>query len=381
MKVYIFLGPSLSVVKAQRLLQVTYLPPVQQGDVLQLIKMQPAVIGIIDGFFETVPSVWHKEILAALSQGVHVFGAASMGALRAAELEPFGMVGVGRVFEWYRDGVITADDEVAVAHGREETNYSRISDALVDIREACEDAALQNILPFDLAEQFVQIGKRMFFADRSYNAIAHQAAQMGVSRDVIVRFLEFIKHRGPGVKERDAMALLLRINGVCTTPLQPFQATFTLEPTEFLERLHNEVQFAQVTQLGGPPADDFEILRGVATLSTLRKKSLLRILARQEAERLGWRLTEEEVQEKANILCMQAGLEEPERVLAWMEREGLSEASFWQFINDACLIDKLERLHGHAIERNLADQLRLATAHECFAPAERKQPQAADRWP
>ena len=54
----------------------------------------PGAIGVIDGYFDGVPSVWHKEILWALSQGIRVFGGASMGALRAAELDGFGMTGV-----------------------------------------------------------------------------------------------------------------------------------------------------------------------------------------------------------------------------------------------------------------------------------------------
>ena len=65
---------------------------------------RPRAVGIIDGYFQQVPSVWHKEILWAMAQGVHVFGSASMGALRAAELAPFGMRGVGLIFEAYRDG-------------------------------------------------------------------------------------------------------------------------------------------------------------------------------------------------------------------------------------------------------------------------------------
>ena len=56
---------------------------------------RPVAIGLIDGYFERVPSVSHKEILWAMSQGIVVIGAASMGALRAAELAPFGMLGVG----------------------------------------------------------------------------------------------------------------------------------------------------------------------------------------------------------------------------------------------------------------------------------------------
>ena len=61
-------------------------------------------------------------------------GAASMGALRAAELHGFGMVGHGRIFEWYRDGVIDADDEVALIYGPEEVGYPSLSKPLVNIR-------------------------------------------------------------------------------------------------------------------------------------------------------------------------------------------------------------------------------------------------------
>ena len=46
-----------------------------------------------------------------------------MGALRAAELHVFGMVGVGRVFELFRDGLLEDDDEVAVAHGPADSGY------------------------------------------------------------------------------------------------------------------------------------------------------------------------------------------------------------------------------------------------------------------
>ena len=62
------------------------------------------MIGLIDGYFDGVPAVAHKEILWALDQGIRVLGAASMGALRAAELAPFGMEGVGAIWRDYADG-------------------------------------------------------------------------------------------------------------------------------------------------------------------------------------------------------------------------------------------------------------------------------------
>jgi len=51
------------------------------------------------GYFEIVPTVWHKEILWAMDRGIHVYGGASIGALRAAELADFGMTGIGQIYE------------------------------------------------------------------------------------------------------------------------------------------------------------------------------------------------------------------------------------------------------------------------------------------
>ena len=92
----VFLGPSLPSSETRRIARCTVLPPARQGDIWRaLIEHRPRAIALIDGVFESQPSVWHGEILDALDSGVRVFGASSMGALRAAELQAFGMVGVG----------------------------------------------------------------------------------------------------------------------------------------------------------------------------------------------------------------------------------------------------------------------------------------------
>jgi hypothetical protein len=71
------------------------------------------LIGIVDGNFETVATVWHKEILWAMAQGIHVYGAASIGALRAAELAEFGMKGVGAIFRHFQATPLADDDEIS----------------------------------------------------------------------------------------------------------------------------------------------------------------------------------------------------------------------------------------------------------------------------
>ena len=138
MTVVLFTGPTLSPREACQSVDAVCLPPASQGDVYRAALLRPFAIGIIDGYFERVPAVWHKEILWAMSEGIHVFGSASMGALRAAELAPFGMIGVGAVFEAYRDGALEDDDEVAVAHAAAEHDYRAGSEAMVNIRATLE---------------------------------------------------------------------------------------------------------------------------------------------------------------------------------------------------------------------------------------------------
>ncbi len=127
---------------------------------------RPRVIALVDGVFERVPAVWHKEILFALSEGIHVYGAASMGALRAAELDRFGMRGVGDVYRAYADGQLEDDDEVAVAHGDAEQGFRAVSDAMVDVRATLAAAVARGIVTEQAAAQIVARVKRTFYAQR-----------------------------------------------------------------------------------------------------------------------------------------------------------------------------------------------------------------------
>ena len=76
MTVAVFLGPSLPRPEAETILAADYRPPVRQGDIYRLVRQRkPQAIAVIDGYFQEVPSVWHKEILWALDQGIPVANA------------------------------------------------------------------------------------------------------------------------------------------------------------------------------------------------------------------------------------------------------------------------------------------------------------------
>src|SRR4029077_20391863 len=106
-RVLVYLGPSLSIAKDRDILpQAIFRPPARQGDIVtDVVNLSPNRIILIDGVFRENLSPWHKELVYALQYpGVKAtYGAASMGALRAAELDYLGMIGVGRIYGWYRD--------------------------------------------------------------------------------------------------------------------------------------------------------------------------------------------------------------------------------------------------------------------------------------
>ena len=362
MSICIFAGPTLPPRDAARAFDATWLPPAKHGDVLRAVSLlRPRAIGIVDGYFQWAPSVWHKEILWAIRQGVHVFGAASMGALRAAELDSFGMVGVGAIYRWFAGGTLTDDDEVAVIHGPEELAYPRLSDAMVDIRDACADACGRGIVSADTASRLVTMAKALPFSERSYNNVAELARAEGMAADEVAAWQAFVATRGPGLKERDARELLQGLHGFLQHPPAPFEPRFTLERSEFLTRLVDEVALSCAGGLDRPRDGDGAPPLGTQPLEQLRRKVLLRILARSEAERQGWSLSGTEVDEQLRKLCSSHDIATVGALSAWMASSSVTDETLWRFVNDACFIDRLERLYCDELAGELPRQLRLST--------------------
>ena len=164
----IYLGPTLDLVTAKSWLDATYLPPVKRGDLEELPRTITAV-GIIDGVFHQSLAVSPKEVIALLDRDVRVYGAASIGALRAAEMHMYGMIGVGTIFEMYRDREIDADDEVAVAY--DPSTDRAVSEPLVNIRLALRIAVQESAISGDEADHIINALKQIYFPLRSYQLV------------------------------------------------------------------------------------------------------------------------------------------------------------------------------------------------------------------
>jgi hypothetical protein len=212
-RVCFFTGPTLSAGDIRRACarldaDVVVLPPIQQGDLLRMINDLPEVIGIIDGYFHQVPSVQHKEVLLALENGARVLGAASLGALRAVELDAFGMEGIGAIYRLYKEGRIDGDDEVAVVHTGPEDDYQRLTEPLVNIRHQFRRARRRKVISPRTARLLSSVAKSMHFSERTYEPVLRAAGKRGSDCLELAAFRDFVRHQPADLKRDDALALV-----------------------------------------------------------------------------------------------------------------------------------------------------------------------------
>jgi hypothetical protein len=223
----IFAGPSLYGVDLSPFKNFEFRPPAKAGDIFNAVQQGQQTIGLIDGVFEGSLSVWHKEILYALSKNIRVFGAASMGALRAAECHSFGMIGIGKIFGDYHNGDRTSDADVAVLHAPQELGYKPLSLALVDVEEKLkQDGSITKME----AENILSAARSIHFKERTWDQIF---TQLPNAQHIKTRLQQDLTSQ----KTTDAVLLLQHISNLeeaCGKPIH-----FIFNNTVFLESLRS----------------------------------------------------------------------------------------------------------------------------------------------
>ncbi|HWK44624.1 MAG TPA: TfuA-like protein [Stellaceae bacterium] len=375
MTTVVFLGPTLPLDEARRLLDATYLPPARQGDIYRAARdLRPVVIGLVDGTFRETPAVWHREILWALASGIHVFGASSMGALRAAELAPFGMRGVGTVFEAYRNGVFPpypppfdADDEVAVTHGPAESRYIRLSEALVDIRDALARAAEAGAISLPMRDSLLRLAKQTFYPNRVWRSLL-RAANGLVDTAELDRLAGWLRDHPVSRKRLDAEAMLIEIGRFLETSPAPFVPGFRFENTSVWARFQQAADRGLDRLTEREAAALAEVRLNPPEWQALRRRAVLRRAALADP------LTElpppasvpDDLRTALHRLQRRLGFATRAQLDAWMRDHGFDPTGFARFVADEARLDALASgLCG--IEREILDQLRLSGAFPAFA--------------
>lgn len=203
----IFTGNSISHEDARKILRANYQPPVRRFQLEKFVQKGYKVIGIIDGIFFDRAAVGHREIMSALDAGAKVVGGASMGALRASELDTHGMIGAGKIYEWYRDGVIESDDEVAVSTNPD--TFEPISVPLVNIRETLKAALAAGLIKEKEHDDLLGLAINTYYPDRSYLGLTKEGAKKGlIPEEKTKSVLDFCITKGVDVKKEDAVLVL-----------------------------------------------------------------------------------------------------------------------------------------------------------------------------
>lgn len=235
----VFAGPSLgSSVRQmqQRYPALDFRGPAARGDILEAVEDGARAIALIDGYFGESASVWHKEILYALSCGVDVGGGSSMGALRAAECEAFGMVGIGKVYEDYAAGHLIDDEAVALIHGPEDLGWMPLSVPRVDYEATIQKLARMGLVSNVERERFLLTANFMHYTERTYKTILDRCEFVDPLRSAAI--LGDIKHHKVELKREDAMAVLSWLDGIGNSTRE---LPWTFARTAHWEKLRGEI--------------------------------------------------------------------------------------------------------------------------------------------
>jgi hypothetical protein len=207
--IIIFIGPSLNHNEAREILDADYRPPIKRGDVKAALNDNPDIIGIVDGVFHQQPAVSHREILDALKKGITVVGGASMGALRASELDDFGMIGIGYVYNQYKNGLIESDDDVAIVINP--INLEQLSDSLVSMDYNFKMMLDEELISENEFNKLSETAKSIFYPKRTYDIVFKN---VDIDKSKIEKLKEFLDEYGTDIKRQDAIEVIKYIKNM-----------------------------------------------------------------------------------------------------------------------------------------------------------------------
>jgi hypothetical protein len=379
MTAIILAGPSIRGLHLPHRPDLVFRPPAKQGDIYRATLARPKVIGLIDGYFDGVPSVWHKEILWALSQGIRIFGSASMGALRAAELDSFGMIGIGRIYRWYRDGILEDDDEVALIHGPSESGFLPLSEPMVNVRSTCEAAIAAGIIDPQRAQAILSAAKLLHYRERSWKTLLARAELRWPGLEEFTRWLAT---GSVDQKQLDAEALITEVLACADKSALPEIPHFRFEWTDLWERVVHDWTESE------PPPSDRRSASAAAVLDELRldpdryaacrSKALYRAVLLQEADRR--RLATDQAGKRQSLarLRERLGLMRKSQLDAWVKSQGLTPDEFEELISEETRIECVQKLPAGSIDHHILSILRLTGEYETYVLRAKTKQQILD---
>lgn len=228
----IFTGSSLTREEASSLHpSATVMPPVRRGELYRLCREQsePTRVLVVDGLFSVGGAPPPSEFVDVASHaGMDIFGVSSMGALRAIECAPAGVIGLGVIYRLYRLGVIETDAEVAVGVDSD-NDYHPTTVPLVDVRWYLSQARRRGLIDWYQHRAVLDLAKSCHFLERTPRYLDRIASEHGLTNAFWSQLVT-----GGGLKKRDASSAIRLLAKTTIEPQDRVRSTIPRRPLRYV---------------------------------------------------------------------------------------------------------------------------------------------------
>lgn len=186
-------------------------PPIQRDDLYELAEQQrPGCALIVDGLFGSSMSISPIECIDLMKRGWLLYGASSMGALRAADCCSVGMVGIGEIFNGFHFGYFHSDSDVAVKY--DSATYSEITVPYVQVDYVVSTLKRREAVSDTKARLLLKSLRKVPWYDRYPKLIADHLLEFfkGSEREPLLEYLTSAEHSIKGSDARMAARLITR---------------------------------------------------------------------------------------------------------------------------------------------------------------------------
>lgn len=365
MKIIVFCGPTITACEASKIITAEFRPPIKHGDLISCVyNDHPDVIVIIDGAFINKLSVWHSEINEAINKGVTVYGASAMGAIRAAEMQKWGMRGVGSIFSLFSNGTIDADDEVFCDYAFIDGIYKKNSISVVNLRYILKKATESSIIKQNQADEIIKTAKSLFYKDRTISSIISTCIENGSLNDDESKYLiENISHSESDIQKIDAIDCLETVQKLSIEDLDRKEKNYQYDL--FFEALNERDR-------GSKNNDDFHSFYRIANdyalyspdIESVNDAALNKKICALIADNFNIEVSDEDIVAEKKLFIQKHKLSGENEYQNWLKDNDLTENELKELLAEGVKINKLQnwyrtRLGFAKNTRYLLEELKL----------------------
>lgn len=365
MKIIVFCGPTITAFEASKIINAEFRPPIKHGDLISCVyNDHPDVIVIIDGVFINKLSVWHSEINEAINKGVTVYGASAMGAIRAAEMQKWGMRGVGEVFSLFSNGIIEADDEVFCDYTLIDGIYKKNTISVINLRYILSKATESLIISKDHADEIINTVKSLFYKERTISLIMNACMEKGtLNHNESKRLVEIISQSDLDIQKIDAIKCLEAVKKLRIEDLDRKEKSYQYDL--FFEALNerdrgtkNDVDHHSFYKI----ANDYALYS--QDIESLNDAALNKKICALIADNFNIEASDEDIKAEKNLFILKHKLNGESEYQDWLKDNDLTENEFKELLAEGVKINKLQnwyrtRLGFAKNTRYLLEELKL----------------------